>query len=183
MKILKLTQFGNPILRKKAKTLLLGDLKKMPTKNLIKQMFFTMKKASGVGLAAPQIGKSLRLAVIEIKKSKIRPRITPLKQTVIINPKIISASKKMVDDWEGCLSLPDVRAKVSRPESIVAEYCNEEGEKKQISLKGFQARVFQHEIDHLNGVLYIDKVVDVKTIMTKDEFKKRIVGKGGLKSR
>ena len=91
--------------------------------------------------------------------------------------------KKIADDWEGCLSFPGVRGMVPRHESITVEYYDRMGAKKRIVLRGFQARVFQHEIDHLNGILYTDRMTDMKTLMTADEFKKRAVKKGGLKSR
>ncbi len=181
MEKLRLTQFGNPILRKKAKRIALTDVQKLSTKTLIGKMFSTMRGV-GVGLAAPQTGKSIQLAVVEIKKTKIRPHVKPFGPTVIVNPKITSASKKIVNDWEGCLSFSGIRGMVPRHESITVEYYDKMGTRQRVILKGFQARVFQHEIDHLNGVLYTDRMSDMETLMTADEFKKRAVKKGGLKS-
>ena len=150
---------------------------------LIQQMFYTMKRAGGVGLASPQINKPLQMFVVEIKKSKIRPEVKPLKKTIVVNPKITSYSKKLANDWEGCLSLPAIRGLVPRYTDIIVEFYNQLGKKQIMKLSGFQARVFQHEIDHLNGILYIDKMNDLKTLMTVDEFKKRILKKSALKSK
>ena len=145
-------------------------------------MFYTMRLVKGVGLAAPQINQPYQFAVIAIKKNKIRPDVMPLSPTVIVNPRITTFSKKRGYDWEGCLSLPGIRGLVPRHESIVVHYINESGKKIKMKLSGFQARVFQHEIDHLNGILYVDRMSDMKTLMTFQEFKKRILGKG-LKSK
>ena len=177
MRILPRTKFGNPILREKA-----HPVSKKVSVQFIKSMFYTMKRANGVGLAAPQVNKSWRLAVVEIKKTKTRPEVEPLGKTVIINPQIFNPSKEMVNDWEGCLSLPGIRGSVPRHKKITVKFTDNAGGKHILRLTGFQARVFQHEIDHLNGVLYIDRMRDLKTLMTSDEFKKRVLKKG-LKSK
>ena len=175
MKIFPRTHFGNPILRQKAKKVSLSFLKTREFKRLISQMFYTMKRANGVGLAAPQIGISLQLAVIQVKPTKLRPNLPTLPKTVIVNPEIISHSKEMVSDWEGCLSFPGVRGEVSRYKKIKVRYTNEQGETITHEHEGFIARVFQHEIDHLNGTVYVDRMEDMKTLMVLKEFKKRIL--------
>ncbi len=169
----RLTQFVNPILRKKQKRVPGALLHRQSFRALIRKMLFTMRHARGVGLAAPQIGKDMALAVIEIKKTKLRPDVVPLKKTVIVNPKIVSYSRIGVYDWEGCLSLKDVRGLVPRPKEIVVEYFDESGKKVIRALEGFQARVFQHEIDHLNGILFVDRMDDMRTLITKEELEKR----------
>lgn len=181
IKPLPLTYFGNPILRKKAKKVPISEIKKASFQKLIRQMFSTMRKASGVGLAAPQIGKSIQLAVIEIKKTDIRSRV-PLKPTVIINPEVISRPKLKISDWEGCLSFPAVRGLVPRHKLIKVKYLSELGEKQVLDLKDFQARVFQHEIDHLNGILFVDRMKNMRTLMVLNEFKQRVL-KRGLKGK
>lgn len=148
---------------------------------IVRRMFFTLRN-KGVGLAAPQVGQSLQFAVIEIRKTKLRPHVVPLEQTVVINPKITKRSKKRKYDWEGCLSFSGVRGLVPRHETITIRYTDMVGKNQTIKLKGFQARVFQHEIDHLHGVLYIDRMSDMSSLMTLSEFKKRIL-KNGLKSK
>lgn len=182
MKKLLLTQFGNPILRKQAGVVRLHALTTKKFQKFIKAMFVTMRESQGVGLAAPQVNQSWQLAVIEIQKSSIRPHVKPLVRQVIINPKILQASKKIVYDWEGCLSLEGVRGCVPRAETITVRYYDASGNLQTKKFGGFQARVFQHEIDHLNGVLYVDRMKDLKTLMTVSEFKKRIIGKKGLRS-
>lgn len=175
------TQFGNPILKTKAKKVSTNEIRKPSFQKLVKQMSHTVKDI-GVGLAAPQIGKSLQLAVIRIKQNKIRPHISPLSSTVIINPKITKKSKEETSDWEGCLSLSQVRGLVPRHKSITVKYLDEYGQKQRKQFTDFQARVFQHEIDHLNGILYVDRMRSTKTLMTEQEFRKRIL-KRGLKSK
>lgn len=178
MKRLKRTQFGNPILRKKSKPVPRSMFGTRKLARLVDAMLFTMRRVSGVGLAAPQVGIDLALAVIEFKPNKIRPHIPVFPKTAIINPKIIKRTGKTVSDWEGCLSLPGVRATVPRRESVTVSYFDQEGKKHVRAFSGFQARVFQHEIDHLNGVLYVDQVTDTRSYHTLGEFKARVLKKG-----
>ncbi len=175
MAALKLTQFGNPILRKKAKSIPLRKIATAQFKKLIKQMFDTIRDV-GVGLAAPQIGKSIRLAVIDIHPLPHRPHVIPTKR-VLINPEILSYSTTTESDYEGCLSFEGVRGSVPRAKRVTVCYYNEKGEKCTETATGFFAKVLQHEIDHLNGVLYIDRMKNTRSLMTTDEFTKRILKK------
>lgn len=177
MKIFKLTEWGDPILRREAKKIPLKNLNTASFKKLTEQMFLTLRKVKGVGLAAPQINKSIQFAVIEIKKSDKRSGGKGLGSTIVVNPKIIFYSKEKVDDWEGCLSFPNARGLVPRAKAIKVRYYDKTGKLQIRQLQGFQARVFQHEIDHLNGVVYIDRMKDMKTLMTLGEFEKRVLGK------
>ena len=177
MKILPRTQLGDPILRSKAKKVPLTFLKTPKFKTLVKRMIYTMHRADGVGLAAPQIGQPLALAVMEIRKVPTRPDLKPRKPIVIVNPRITKCGTKKTAGYEGCLSFDGVRGLVPRSESITVEYHNEKGEKIVEKASGFWARIFQHEIDHLNGVVYVDRVKDTRTFMTVDEFVKRVVNK------
>ena len=178
MKILKRTQFGNPILRSKAKIVPLKFLKTAKGKTLIKRMIYTMRRTNGVGIAAPQIGQALQIAVIETRPTPTRPKLKHKGPIVIVNPKITKYSKKKVGDWEGCLSFNGVRGNVPRSKEIAVRYYNEKGEKFIEKVTGLWARIFQHEVDHLNGLVYIDRIEDTKTIMTMSEFKKRVLKKG-----
>lgn len=177
MRPLKLTEWGNPILRREAKKIPLKSLNTASFKKLTEQMVFTLRKVKGVGLAAPQINKSIQFAVIEIKKSDKRSGGTGLGSIIVVNPKITFYSKEKVDDWEGCLSFPNVRGLVPRAKAIKVRYYDKTGRIQIRELQGFQARVFQHEIDHLNGVVYIDRMKDMKTLMTLGEFEKRVLKK------
>src|ERR1700728_2596453 len=114
MKRLPRSYFGDPILRTKAKIVAIRDIGTPSFQKLLREMFFTMRRVGGVGLAAPQIGKSIQLAVIEITKTGLRPGVVPLGPTVIVNPVIVRRSKKLVADWEGCLSFPGARGLVPR---------------------------------------------------------------------
>lgn len=177
MKIIPRTQFGNPILRTKAKKIPLNFFSKDKFKELVKQMIYTMRRTGGVGLAAPQIGESLSLAVMETRPTPARPKLEKKGPIVIVNPRIVKYSKEKTGDWEGCLSFKNVRGNVPRSKVVTVEYYNEKGEKMVEKATGLWARIFQHEIDHLNGIVYIDRIKDTKTIMTLSEFKKRILEK------
>ncbi|HTY40012.1 MAG TPA: peptide deformylase, partial [Candidatus Paceibacterota bacterium] len=143
------TQFGDPVLARRARPVPRSFLRTEQFRALVRDMFFTMRRANGVGLAAPQIGRSLQLAVIEVKPSKVRPDVRSIPPTVIVNPRIVERSKAYENDWEGCLSLGGVRGKVPRHRTIKVRYEDALGNPRMIKLAGFSARVFQHEIDHL----------------------------------
>lgn len=170
-----LTEFGNPILRLRARAISLKSLSSRARKALIRRMFDVMKKVHGVGIAAPQIGKTLQLAVIHLSPTPLRPRLWRGIKMVIVNPKILRCSRSTVSDWEGCLSLPGIRARVPRARWVKVIYWDERGQQHTKIVRGFEARVFQHEIDHLKGVLFIDRVRDIKTVMSLAEFKKRVL--------
>ena len=174
-KLLTLTEFGNPILRHRAKSVPLSYLKTKEFKELEQQMIHTMRKAQGVGLAAPQVGVPLRIAVMEMRKTPTRPDIEHKGPITIINPVIKKFGAKTEKGWEGCLSLEHVRGEVGRSASVAVEYINSDGTKVVEHASGLWARIFQHEIDHLDGVVYVDRMHDMKTLMTVGEFKRRVL--------
>ncbi|MEI6420275.1 MAG: peptide deformylase [bacterium] len=165
-------EFGNPQLRKKAKKVALTFLNTSKSKNLFKKMFNIMRQGNGVGLAAPQIGINLQIVVAEIRPTPTRKKLKKSLPSVLINPKIIVYSKNIVSDWEGCLSIPGIYAKVPRPNSIVVQYLNEYGQRVTEKASGLWGRIYQHEIDHLNGIGFMDRVKDLKTVITGNELKK-----------
>lgn len=175
MHVLPRTQLGNPVLRQKAKKVTLEQMNSVQLQKLIQQMFYTCTKAHGVGLAAPQVDQSIQLAVIDIHPTDFRPSLSLQQKIVIMNPQIIEYSKKTDTDWEGCLSFNSIRGKVRRSTSITVEYYDEQGAQQQKKITGFAARVFQHEIDHLNGIVYIDRMENMSTLMTTDEFQQRVL--------
>lgn len=177
MKVLPRTEFGNPILRAKAKPIVLKTIGTAKFKALTKEMIYTMRRVGGVGLAAPQVGKSIQLAVMEMRPTKLRPDLEKKPAVVIINPRIVQYSSAKEDDWEGCLSLKRVRGNVTRSKTITVEYYNARGDKVVEKATGLWARIFQHEIDHLNGVTYVDRMKDTSTLMTVGEYRKRILKK------
>ena len=156
MAILDLVTFPEPSLRLKAKQVTKFDSE---LQTLVESMFETMRDAPGVGLAAPQIGQSLRLVVVEYtddEDENARP-----KKYVLVNPEIVKRSEEMVTDIEGCLSLPGLAGTVERHEAVTIKAKNRFGKPLKIEAEGWLARIFQHEIDHLDGVLYIDRAEEV----------------------
>jgi peptide deformylase len=180
-KILKLTRIGNPILRKVAKRLDMGDIKSNAIQTLIADMRHTVaRKEYGVGLAAPQVGKSVALSIIGIKPTPNRPELEPF-ETVIINPEIIETYGNSEPKWEGCISCGTgddlLFAQVPRYGKVKLRWRDETGVQREEVLHGFVAHVAQHETDHLNGILFVDKVEDSSSYMMADEYRKRVIAK------
>ncbi|MDO8505034.1 MAG: peptide deformylase [bacterium] len=148
-KLLPILHEPHPVLRRRAETLVLSNWDKKELYQLAEDMIFTMKKAPGVGLAAPQIGKSIRFIVVERIPDPI----------VLINPEIIEHSFRKDTLEEGCLSVPGKYGLIKRYKTVKVKALTLEGESFTIEAKGFLAEILQHEIDHLNGVLYIDKAI------------------------
>ncbi|HEY4907671.1 MAG TPA: peptide deformylase [Candidatus Acidoferrum sp.] len=164
---LKIVQVGEPVLRTPAKPLTPEEVTSDDIKRLINDMRETMYDAPGVGLAAPQVGLPLQLAVIEDREDLLNPippadleekERTPVPFHVIINPKIELLGIENVQFFEGCLSLSGFSALVPRSRQVRVTYLNEHAEEKSILATGWYARILQHEIDHLHGTLYIDKM-------------------------
>ncbi len=157
----------NPILRRKAKAV--GDPNTPAIQQLIVDMIETMRVAPGVGLAAPQVAVSQRIAVIEYAEplpEDALPEAEPPqpKIYVIVNPDIVSRSDEMVNGTEGCLSLPGYIGDVLRHEAVTVKALNRKGKPIKIKARGWLARIFQHEIDHLDGVLFIDRASQVRRV-------------------
>jgi peptide deformylase len=152
MPILKIITRPNPILRKKSTEISPEAIKSREFKSLVSSMEKTMIKTDGVGLAAPQIGKNIRLVVANFKDGII----------CLINPKLIKKSWARELGQEGCLSIPGVFGKVKRHKKISLIYFDKNGKKIKLSAEGMMARVLQHEIDHLDGILFIDKAVEIE---------------------
>jgi len=147
--MLKIVKIPDPILTKKTALVKTIDAS---TAKLVEQMVTACRAANGIGLAAPQIGKSIRLCVINLEHMGLPP--FPL-----INPKIVKKSSKRVEMEEGCLSIPNVFGMVKRPEKVTVEAQNLDGEKHKFEASGMLSRVIQHEVDHLDGVLFTSKMV------------------------
>jgi peptide deformylase len=164
---LKIVQTGDPVLRRIARLLSLDEIRSEWTTRLIEEMRDTMRAAPGVGLAAPQIGESIQLAVIEdridytsdVSSEELAKRQrSPVDFHVIINPKISIIGDATEDFFEGCLSVEGFVANVPRATNVRVECLNERAEPIVINAQGWYARILQHEIDHLNGTLYIDRM-------------------------
>jgi len=171
-------EFGDPILRTKSRPITSKDLQSKKINKLIQNMKDMLLSGDiGVGLAAPQVGESLAISVIVIRPTKYRPKLKKYEK-VIINPsyKGIGAKAEM---WEGCLSAgkSGLFAKTPRFKKIEAVFLDVTGKEQIVTLTGLKAQVFQHETDHLNGLLFVDKVKNTKTYMTYLEYEKRIKSK------
>jgi peptide deformylase len=164
---LEIVQAGDPILRKRSRTLTPEEIGSPSIQNLIELMRDTMREAPGVGLAAPQIGESIQLAVIEDRAEYMKDasadqlaerQRSPIPFHVIINPKLSFPDQSSAEFFEGCLSVEGFAAVVGRATSVRVECLNERGQPVTIDAQGWYARILQHEIDHLNGTLYIDRM-------------------------
>jgi peptide deformylase len=176
MSILKIARMGHPVLRARAKALDPGAIKSPRVQQLIDDMFETMQEYQGVGLAAPQIHESVRVFVAGFPPRSRRDdddeededMDVPL--MAMINPEITPVGDAKVEDWEGCLSIPDIRGRVPRARSIEVRAYDRTGRRITLRANGFTARVIQHETDHLDGVLFFDRMASFETLTFLDEF-------------
>ena len=167
---LQIVTLPDEVLRKKARPVAKFDDE---LQTLIDNMIETMRAANGVGLAAPQIGQSLQLAVIETlpKEDENGEDIPNSRELfVIVNPRIVWESREVIDGIEGCLSIPGYVGEVERAYAVRVRAQDRRGKPLKLRLKGWTARIFQHEIDHLDGVLYIDKLTDREKFWTDEEY-------------
>ncbi|MBU6375459.1 MAG: peptide deformylase [Bdellovibrionales bacterium] len=159
MAIRKVARLGNPVLRKKTRTLSPDEIRSPEIQHLIQDLRDTQAEYGGIGIAAPQIEVPLRVAILEFSESSARyPGMGAHPLTVFINAKVTVLDSHEQSFWEGCLSVPGLRGKVSRPRKIRVDYLDENAEPCSITAEGFLATVFQHELDHLDGVLFIDRI-------------------------
>ena len=179
MAVLARRQFGDEVLRKPVRKLIDADVHSEVVQTLIHDMRETLQTNElGVGLAAPQVGESLALAVIWIEPTEHRPKVERF-SLVMINPVIVRTIGRRTQLWEGCISAgshgtADLFAKVPRYPSVELSFTDETGAQHQKVFDGLVAHVIQHEVDHLNGILFVDKVKDPKTFMTNAEYKKML---------
>lgn len=172
MSILKVARLGHPVLRKTAEKVDIKKISSEEIQRLIDNMIDTMREYDGIGLAAPQVHQSLQISVIESDKNPRYQGAPDIPLTIIINPEITYMSEETVAGWESCLSVKDLRGKVTRSAEVNLSAYNREGEKITIEAGGFLAVALQHEIDHLNGTVYLDRIKDFKTLSHMKEFEK-----------
>lgn len=173
---------GHPVLRTRARAIDPASIGSPSVQQLIDDMFETMNEYQGVGLAAPQIHESVRLFVAgfapdddEDDDDRGGPSV-PL--MALINPEITPIGKETVEDWEGCLSIPDIRGRVPRARQILVKAYDRHGKRIEMKASGFTARVIQHETDHLDGVLFFDRMRGFETLTFLDEFGRYWTGEG-----
>jgi peptide deformylase len=170
MSILKVARMGHPVLRKVARKVDPAEIKTPEFQKLVDDMIETMREYEGIGLAAPQIHEDVRLAIIGIEEGRGEDRA--IRVLPVINPEITPVGKTTAEDWEGCLSLPKLRGRVTRPDRIQVRALDRRGNRMEFDLTGYPARVAQHEVDHLDGVLFIDRMKSFETLCFLDEYTK-----------
>jgi peptide deformylase len=166
MSILKVARMGHPVLRRRARPLDKSDLRNALLQKFIDDMIETMHEYHGVGLAGPQVHEGLRLFVAMLDEEPGEDSDT----MVFVNPEVVPNSSEMEEGWEGCLSIPDIRGMVPRHTDITLKALDRNGKPIEMALRGFPARVAQHETDHLDGVLFLDRMKAMHTLTFLDEF-------------
>lgn len=167
-----IAKLGEPILRGVAKKI--NDVNSEHTKKIIKKLLKCVKQSNGVGLAAPQIFEPYQILVISSSPNVRYPNAPVMKDEVLINPKIINKSGTIEKDWEGCLSIPGIRALVPRDVTIEVEYTTVDNNQKTVVFEDFIARIFQHEYDHLIGKVYLDHVENTLDIVSQEVYFKNL---------
>ncbi len=174
----EILQLGHPLLRQTAQPV--TDFTDQSLHDLVTEMLQHLQDSNGVGLAAPQIGESLRIVIVASRPSVRYPKAPKMEPLVMINPEYKIRDTQQVKDWEGCLSIPGIRALVPRFTDIEVHFYTAQGLFTQLRMQDFIARIFQHEFDHLEGRVYLDQVESNYDIITEQEYQKRIVGHGEL---
>ncbi len=176
MAIRRVIRMGHPLLREVAHPLEPDEIGSEQVQMIIADMVDTLHDYGGIGLAAPQIGESLRLVIVEITGEPNRyGEIAPIPLTVFINPVIEVVDPATRGYWEGCLSVPGLRGYVERPQHVMVRYSTDQGEAAELELQGFSATVFQHEFDHLDGKLFIDRMTDSRLLAFEQEFERYLL--------
>ena len=170
---LQITQLGNPILRQQAQ--FVDNVRDESIQKLIDALIVTAVTSNGVGIAAPQVAESYRLFIVASRPNPRYPKAPLMEPTAMINPQIIAHSTEVVQGWEGCLSLPGIRGLVPRYQAIEVEYTTRDGQLHRQELTDFVARIFQHESDHLEGIVFLDRLERTQDLMTEQEYQQRIV--------
>jgi peptide deformylase len=169
----EIVQLGNPVLREKAQPVTNVHLDSI--QSLIEDLMATLKPANGVGIAAPQIGESYRVFILASRPTLRYPQAPTMEAIAIIDPTIIAYSEEKVKDWEGCLSVPGIRGLVPRHQAIEVKYLDRQGKLHHQEFTGFVARIFQHEYDHLEGKVFLDRVESMLDIVTEQEYQKQFL--------
>ena len=179
MAIRRVIRMGHPLLREVSRRLDQAEIGSEQVARLIADMVDTLHDYGGIGLAAPQIAEPVRLAIIEIPGGPTRyGELDPMPLTVFINPIIEIVDPGTCGYWEGCLSVPGLRGFVERPQHVKIQFTSEKAEAKELELKGFPATVFQHELDHLDGKLFVDRITDTHLLVFEQEYERYHSGAG-----
>jgi peptide deformylase len=176
MSILKVARLGHPVLRARARAIDAGEIKSPRVQKLIDDMFDTMREYQGVGLAAPQVHEDIRVFVAGFapaardEDDEEEDETEPVPLMALINPEIAVVGDEVEEDWEGCLSIPDIRGRVPRARQVVVRAFDRRAKRIELKATGFTARVIQHETDHLDGVLFFDRMKSFESLTFLEEF-------------
>ena len=160
---------GNPVLRTRARRVDPSDIPRPAFQKLIDDMIETMNEYRGIGLAAPQVHELARLVIIGVQGDD-EDGDSEIKVIPVVNPEIIPLSDGLIEGWEGCLSIPEVRGQVPRAPRVRVQALDRRGKRINLEMEGFPARVAQHETDHLDGVLFIDRMRSLASLTYMDEY-------------
>ena len=176
MAILKVARMGHPVLRAKAHPVPPSEITSPRIQQLIDDMFETMREYSGIGLAAPQVHQGLRLFVAGVRASDASvPELNDdvdMPFITVINPEVTAIGSEIISGWEGCLSIPDIRGLVPRASRVRLKAYNRQGKLVDLEAQGLPARVIQHETDHLDGVLFFDRMRSLESLTFSDEYRR-----------
>jgi len=172
MSLLKVARLGHPVLRDIAKPIPVREIPGSQIQRLIDNMIETMREYEGAGLAAPQVHESLQIAVIDVLEYPLKTKLNPTPLTVLINPSLTVLSERLDEDWEGCLSIPDMRGLVPRYQKIKVQAYDQSGNLLDFKAQGLQARVIQHEYDHLIGKVFPERMRSLESLCYLKEFSK-----------
>ncbi|MCY3822217.1 MAG: peptide deformylase [Gammaproteobacteria bacterium] len=176
MAVRKIIRMGHPVLRCRARPLRREELDSVALRRLIADMVDTLRDYGGIGLAAPQVNESVRLALIEIPGGPTRyGELDHMPLTVCVNPEIEVVDETAAGYWEGCLSIPGLRGFVERPQHVRVRFLDLGGEWRELEARGFLATVFQHEFDHLDGRLFVDRIQDPTRLAFEEEFARYVL--------
>jgi peptide deformylase len=168
MSILKVARMGHPVLRAKARPLDRSELKTPLVQKLIDDMIETMAEYHGVGLAAPQVHEGVRLFVAALDSADGDD--AEAETFVLVNPEVVVVGTDVVEDWEGCLSIPDIKGRVPRAREVKVRALDRQGDRIELRAHDFPARVIQHETDHLDGILFFDRMRSFDSLAFLDEY-------------
>ena len=173
MSVLDIAQIGEPVLRQQAAAVPIGEIASREMQSFIDDLVETMRAANGAGLAAIQVYRPIRICAVDVRAPNPRyPYMPGIPLTVMINPEITPLTEETFDNYEGCLSVPNIRGLVKRCVEIKLRYFDRDAQMQEQLVKGISAGVYQHECDHLDGKLFVDVVKDPSTLTTWDNFER-----------
>ncbi len=179
MALLSIAKLGHPVLRRRAAPVERAEIGTPAFQQLVADMIETMRQENGAGLAAPQVFVSKRLVVVEMGRNPRYPEALPIPLTVLINPELTPLGPEMEEGWEGCLSVDNLRGRVARYARLDVRSWDRQGLERNFTANGFFARALQHECDHLDGTLFVDRVQDTRTLAHLEEWERYHLPGGG----